>query len=733
MNRRTFSALVGMTAMDAVANRRLFAEQPGSEAEIVLEDSTLRCEFDPHTGALTRMVAKDSGWVIQERAGLGVSFRLHAPLPNRRDNFVLGARQTLASVQRLAPNRLRFTWTDLVSEHGGKLPIKFSGIVTLSDGDVSFSGELTNGSPLVVETIDYPYIGDLKAAPGGPRMQAMCQRYDNLETAEIHPHFGNEKGYWGTDFPTKTFESYNSLFCLLQGEQHGLYVEMRDPTSPYLVEYTFEQHPGVISNRAPFSSMGAAQTGDVQLVPESDSISGLPVHLEFRTCHFVFAKAGAKKSLVPIRLRPYRGDWHAGVDIYKAWRKEWYQAPMIPAWARGVHSWCQLQLNSSEEEFRIPYRDLPAYADECAKYGVRAIQLTGWNHGGQDRGNPSQDTDPGLGTREEFKQAIAYFEKKGVRVILFGKFPWADMTTDWYKNELHRYAATDPFGVLYQYGGDSYHTPTQLAAINNRQFAVMDFCAPGYREIAVKEFRKILDLKPSGWLYDEVCFHGPVKYSFSPDHGYEAPGYQYAYDLVMARLFRSEADKVNREFFFAGEGPQDWLTQFYPGSYYRGSATPIEQYIAPGLPMIVAVNGFDDREQINRILLQRCIIGYEPFNFKGKLSEFPLTMAYGQKVDALRRQYAAFLWDGEFRDTVGAAVRCSTGNARDVSYSVFRAQDGKRAVVVVNERADSPIEVSVDLPNPRAMVAATPEAPTAVAVSGNVSIAPRSAVVLMEN
>ena len=129
----------------------------------------------------------------------------------------------------------------------------------------------------------------------------------------------------------------------------------------------------------------------------------------------------------------------------------WYQPAVVPGWVNEVHSWYQLQLNSPEEEFRIRYADLPSYADECVKYGVKAIHLIGWNKGGQDRGNPSEDTDPALGTLQEFKQAIATMEEKGIRVILFAKFPWADMTTDWYKTELHRYAASDPYGVVYQY------------------------------------------------------------------------------------------------------------------------------------------------------------------------------------------------------------------------------------------------------------------------------------------
>ena len=56
---------------------------------------------------------------------------------------------------------------------------------------------------------------------------------------------------------------------------------------------------------------------------------------------------------------------------------------------------------------------------------------------------------------------------------------------------------------------------------------------------------------------------------------------------------------------------------------------------------MIAVTGFDDREMINRALMYRYIISYEPFNFKGDIQDFPLTVAYGEKVgrstEALRR------------------------------------------------------------------------------------------------
>jgi hypothetical protein len=466
-------------------------------------------------------------------------------------------------------------------------------------------------------------------------------------------------------------------------------------------------------------------------VPRQEEISGIPVHLEFRTCHFVFAHPRSTKKLAPVVLRCYSGDWHAGVDLYKQWRASWFVQPKTPAWTKEVHSWLQLQINAPEEDYSIPYRKLVEYADECAKNGVTAIQLVGWNRGGQDRGDPSQDVDPGLGTRQELRDAIAQSQAKGVKMVLFGKLNWADETTEWSQKELYKYAATDPYGIPYQTAGYSYTTPTQLAGINNRRRQVMDVLSPGYRETITREFQKLLDLGADGWLFDEVCHHGPVEYSFSPDHGYEAPGYIYAGDMPLARQLRAAADKVNPDFLFSGEAPQEWLMQYYPVSYFRidNSSKAVSRYVDPQAPLMVAVTGFDDREKLNLILLNRYIVSYEPYNFKGHVTDFPSTLAYGQKIDALRRRYKAWLWDAEFRDTLGASVT-SDGAHR---YSVFVTSGGKRAVVVVNQEAEKALSVQVKLPNAGHLTTATPEQPEAQPTSGALQVPARSAAVVMES
>jgi hypothetical protein len=164
--------------------------------------------------------------------------------------------------------------------------------------------------------------------------------------------------------------------------------------------------------------------------------------------------------------------------------------------------------------------------------------------------------------------------------------------------------------------------------------------------------------------------------------------------------------------------------------YYRiGAGTRHAlRYIDSQAPLMAAVRGVNARDEVNLALAYRYIIEYEPYNFKGHVTDFPLTLEYGKKVDALRRKYREFLWDAEFRDTLGATVS-TDGNHR---YAVYVAKSHKRAVVVINLEQDKPISASVALPDAARLTVATPENQEAQSIAGAVRIPARSAAVIME-
>jgi hypothetical protein len=288
--------------------------------EVTLEDNSLLVAFDTDSGALTRMVNKTTGWTIERRPELGVSFRLFAPLPNRRWDPVLGQKQHAVEVKKISDNQVELQWKNLVSESDGILPITFTAEVTLTNGVLTFNSTLQNDSPYTVETIDYPYFGDFNPPSRDASLIASTmkgQRLRDMQSDELYPHFANKKGYWGVFYPTKVMA--DSLFCLLQAPDQGLYIQIGDTKPKYHLEYTFEQHPGILSSIT-------------QLVPPEDEIPGAdalwgkdntdpnamtPVFLVFRTCHFVFAPANSTAQLIPVSLRCYNGGMQAGKDIYK--------------------------------------------------------------------------------------------------------------------------------------------------------------------------------------------------------------------------------------------------------------------------------------------------------------------------------------------------------------------------------------------------------------------------------
>jgi hypothetical protein len=146
---------------------------------------------------------------------------------------------------------------------------------------------------------------------------------------------------------------------------------------------------------------------------------------------------------------------------------------------------------------------------------------------------------------------------------------------------------------------------------------------------------------------------------------------------------------------------------------------------------MVAATAWNDRQMINRCLLYRYVMSYEPYGFKGRLDDFPLTIEYGKKVDALRRKYKAYLWDGEFRDTLGATVMA--GGKPHSQYSVFvNNSTGRRALVIVNPSDSDEMLFDISLPDPRQLSVVTPEIPEPKDFAGRLRVPAESAAALLE-
>lgn len=690
---------------------------------MVLENKSIRAEFSPATGALTALVSKATGWNLLPRPELGLSFGLQVPTPGRRATFVKGEQQRLSAVRMSADGgQAVFTWNGVTTQFGEALDITLTGTVTIDAAGLTFALTLDNRSPHTIEVAAYPCLGGVRPQQPGQRLMRSRMSCFALWQQEIYPHFRNTVGYWGAHHPTDTeTKALDVPFILLEDGTQGFYIGRHAVDPRHLITYFLQAKPGYLESQ-------------LSLLSTEDNLGGHANAVELMIQQFCYVAPGAVYTTDPIAVCAYKGDWTVGVDSYKAWRKTWFKRPPVPAWADDIHSWLQVQIYSAEDNATFRYKDLPEIARECKAQGIQAIQLTGWAFGGQDRGNPSHDTDDALGSREEFKAAIRECQAMGVKVILFTKWTWVDQAMPNYKTELEAHTAKNPWGYPYPAGGYNYFTWTQLSGIGTNPLVPTCTASPAWQQKALEEFRKVLDLGADGMLFDELVHHGSATYCFDRTHDHPQPAFLYAYDRALARLFRAEAAKAHPEFLFSGEFWREEQMLEYSMGYTRfgGGHVALNRYIDSRFLVMMAVPGFADRNHINKCLECRYIISYEPFNFKGRPGDAPATVAYGQTVDALRRRYREFLWDGEHLGPREATVRVN--GQPSTQFSAYRAADGRRALAVCNPdpTAAWTVEVAFASPLGRRVVAVSPEAPDPVAASGSLTLPPRSVLVVME-
>jgi hypothetical protein len=649
------------------------------------------CGIERATGSLVLLQTEVGGWGVLEGARAARPFDLLLPLPLRRVNRTRDVPQGRpVVVEAASPPSVELRWDRVSTGPQAVHEVAVVARYALEGDGLVCTMSIDNRSDLVVENVVFPCLPDLQPPDRGESFGSFTYSYGGARRHRLWPQFDSVVGYYGVDRPTIIQDAHamavpGSPFVLLEGAGRGLYVGV-DEAQAELLSFVFELEPGY---------------GDSieWRLPDGPTIGDKEVRLEFSPVHIPYVMPGERRDLSPVRLQFYRGDWHDGAAVYRARRRTWMGSSQPPAWAREPHAWQQVQMNSPEGERRYHFSDLPGIARECAEAGVRAVQLVGWNNGGQDQNNPCHDPDPLLGGPEELRKAITESQALGVKIVLFSKFVWADRATERFRQDLVRLAVKDPYGDYYMHPGYRYQTVTQLLDINTKRLVPMCFGSAEWIHVCREEFQKVLEAGADGMLYDECFHHMPALACFDPHHGHRYGAPVYAHDVDFVRWLRDQSGPVRPDFFYGGEACTDWQLSEYHLSYHRSEAVdhvPLMRFLRPDALIMTAVTGFDDRNMVNQCLLYRYVVSYEPYNFKGRLTDIPLTVAYGRQMASLREELRSWLWDGEFQDTVGATVTDRASGRAHAPYSVFKgAHASSLAVVVANYSVEDEVVVDV--------------------------------------
>lgn len=644
---------------------------------INLETTSLVLGFNKANGSLENVYSKVSDWYILNRPQLALSWRLMIPIDQKRNNNAWGHEQKKAPIYTVTENSVTFVWDKITSEFGNEHDITITTVCEIEHDQAVFKMNIKNNSEVFVENVYYPYLGDLHRPEGCAEFSFQHGAYTGMKRYELYPKFPNPVGTHSVDFPTLSVEDHINPpmypFGLVSDEKgNGLYFGITERRIE-AVSWHAEYHPGW------------RNSNDFRVFDE-DYFGNKDIYTRFAVGHLPFVAPKNEFNLLPFGIKGYKGNWNVGASCYTDVSKAWNKLPLntIPDWAKKPHSWLQIHINSPEDELRIKFKDLIRVGEECKKYGVDVIQLVGWNEGGQDRGNPTHSPDPRLGTPEELKTAIKEIQSMGIKVILFAKFVWADQSNENFEEVYKEFSIKDPYNNYYVYKGYQYMTLSQMTNVNTRRLIPMCFGSEKYLEICNREFQKCVDLDADGILYDECLHHSPTLCCFDTSHGHRYGAPSYGWDEKLINGFREIVQ--DKEFMIAGEAVYDFQHNYYDLSYTRTwgrDHKPTSRYMRPNGAIMTAVIGFHDRGMINQCLLNRYIISYEPYNFKGMLSDYPETVSYGKKMDILRTDLSEYFWYGEFMDKLGGCVTMSDGSLVD-SYAVYKGTNDKYGMIICN-------------------------------------------------
>lgn len=648
---------------------------------LTLEDPHLSIAFDARTGGLVRFDDGRVGpWL--EEASAGSLFVVEIPRGGDRTVVVQTAQQSLSGHEFTADgNAVTLRWTDPITSAGETLHGDITVTAAIDQGGLrlSLSLALEEGG---VEAVRFPSIRGVR--PAARELELRGVDYSTGTRVGLLPVFDSNAPYWGTMFPD--YASGN-----LRPELVG------NPTSPFVA---------LVTDAGGITVMPAAPTLDfigwrASLEPGfADSLArtaGPDAAVTLDAIHFP-AATGDRIELPAMSLMPYAGDWTGSLVPYRR-----NQAPTRRSradWLAEPRLWLQVQLMSTEGEPRYDFDDLVDIIEECASTGIGAIQIVGWNEGGQDGLVPWHRPAAKLGGAAGLQRALDRARELDVATVLYVKYVWVEKPgPNW--NELERFVSRDPHGQPYAQPGPVYHSSRKRYGISTPWYVPLCFGVRELRDRIADEVAEMASWGADGILADESLYHGRALLCFADDHGHPVGASAFTWDAAYIDDMRARLGDAADTFVIAAEGAYDAQFEDYDVSYFRSASPhhrPVGRMLRPGARIVTALTGFDERGMIAQSLLDAYAMSLEPFNFEGRPRDMPVTVERARRAEEVRGRYADWLWNGELvaDAAVTVAEAGASGSAALVRHTVWRRGQGDPSrVVVVANFGDAPARVRV--------------------------------------
>ncbi len=657
---RTIRALSALTllAISAWPTPATGAAPAGGGPDVeVLENELYRLEFDSAHGRLLRFLDKAGGVDLRPPEALAGNFRLIVPVPDEPRNFVEGRDQPLSQVRR-GQDSLVLVWNGPLTDAGGRRhDLDVTMTVSLEQEAAVFRLALVNRGEHRVQEAWYPRIGGLLNF--GPSDASAPL------TLQPPPHtgkrFSRPFGEYLVPYPTQ-----NMGFVNLQNPATGrsMYLGAHDPEARFRC-FCFQE----------------VGTG-----PDSDVCAGL-IHYPFVAPDETFVGA-------PLVVRFHAGDWvSAGRTIYRPWFIRQFGL-MKPAddWIRRESFYQMIMIMLPEGNVNYICRQIPDLARDGLKYGIRSLQIAGWQCGGHDNGYPYYEPDPRLGTWGDLREAVRQCHEMGVKVYFFVNIHVQNVDTVWYRRELKDYDFEMVSGHPAWLAGWGMGTLASRMGLTTPLMTFADPSFPGLAEPQLAYFRRLAEIGADG-IHIDKNFPSAINLNprvvMSPDRS------PWEGTIRLIERIARECRAIHPDFRISSETNWDRFLSFGAATWWAGNMS-VARRVFPELAETVGLYQPYDYIGVNDAVRQGWVVMVSPFHFNRSMDCEPWRglAGYIRDVKRIRDELADDVFLGEMLEP-GEAVFGEEPLPAGLEHAVYRNLDNGRRACVLTNRAAAPLSATL--------------------------------------
>lgn len=625
-----------------------------AQPTVTLEGPHYAIEVDAVHGRILRLADRAGVCALTVPADVAENFRLLLEIGGGKRVLLTGAQQPLSGVSRVG-DTLELAWDGPLSDGEGNRYDIAVRLTAAADGEaVVFDCGVENRSAATVVEVWYPLLGGLGDL-ATPEQRSQTALYPPPAQKTLALPFGE----YAMGYPAQLNVGFMDLDNA--AANRGLYMGLHDKVARF--------------KRFQFTELGKGN---------ETSIAACVVH-------YPFVKTGETFHGSPMVFRFHDGDWRAGARFYRDWFVETFGL-MTPSrdWIRRESFFQMIMMMLPEGNINYTFDQVPRLARDGLKYGVRSLQLAGWQRGGHDNGYPYYEPDPRLGTWDDVARAIRKCHDMGVKVYFFANFQPVMMDIAWYREELEDYVTRNAYGAPSWIAGWGMGTLASRMGDTVPLMAFADVSFPGMSDALTGYFRQLAEAGADG-LHIDKMFPSPLDFNPRLNMKPDTSPWEGAVQL-MARIDR-ECRAVNEDFRMSFECNWDRALEFGCATWWAGNMSTAKM-VFPEVAETVGHYMPYDFLGLNRAVRLGYAIMIAPYKFNRSMDFAPWRrMArYIREVKRIRDDAADIVYLGEALPPQQALFQ-KESLPGGVQFTAWRSlKDGRRGCIFTNDTM-SPVDL----------------------------------------